>query len=51
MVYVYVFNVQHLYSACLDEGKIKNTELCLSGIRFYLPEAYFFFSVKKFKLT
>lgn len=26
--YIYVFNVQHLYLACLDEGKIKkwNTE-------------------------
>ena len=46
---VCVFNVQHLYFACLDEGKIKNSEPCLSGIWFSLPEN-FFFSVKKFKL-
>lgn len=46
---VCVFNVQHLYFACLDEGKIKNGEPCLYGIWFSLP-AIFFFSVKKFKL-
>ena len=42
---VYVFNVQHLYFACLDEGKIKNSEPCLYGIWFSLPAIYFFFSV------
>ena len=47
---VYVFNVQHLYFACLDEGKIINSEPCLYGIWFSLPAIYFFFSVKKFKL-
>lgn len=46
-----VFNVQHLYVACLDEGKTKegNTGPCFSGIRFHLPEVYFF-SVKKLGL-
>lgn len=41
--------VQHLYFACLDEGKIKNTELCLPGVCFYLPEINFF-SVKNINL-
>lgn len=43
---VCVFNVQHLYFACLDEGKIKNSEPCLSGIWFSLPEKFFFFCEK-----
>lgn len=44
---VYVFNVQHLYFACLDEGKIKNSEPCLYGIWFSLPAIYFFFFCEK----
>ena len=40
---VCVFNVQHLYFACLDEGKIKNSEPCLYEIWFSLPAIYFFF--------
>ena len=44
---VYVFNVQHLYFACLDEGKIINSEPCLYGIWFSLPAIYFFFFCEK----
>lgn len=36
---IYVFNVQHLYLACLDEGKIKKSNTEPRQPRtFYLPE-------------
>lgn len=38
---LHALNVQHLYVACLDEGKIKNAELCLPGVCFIWPEIYF----------
>lgn len=46
---MYVFNVQHLYFACLDEGKIKEHGTMLIR-NLFLFARNTFFSVKNLKL-
>lgn len=52
LMYLYVFNVQHLYFACLDEGKIKQNKTknhaCLQFVFICLK---FIFFCEKLKLT